>query len=130
MKKLPTIAGGLLGLAFIIFGLNYFLQFMPAGGPMEEGSPGALFFGAIVPTGFLAFVKVFEILGGILVAIPKTRNIGLLILGPIVINILAINAFILGGFAALLQPPVIVISVLAAYLLFAAKDKFLGLLND
>lgn len=97
---------------------------------MEAGSPGALFFGAIAPTGFLAFVKVFEILGGILVAIPKTRNIGLLILGPIVINILAINLFILGGFSALLQPPVIVISVLSAYLLFAAKDKFLGLLND
>ena len=129
MKKLSCLAATLLGLAFITFGLNHFLNFMPAGGPMEEGSAGALFFGAIVPTGFLTFVKVFEILGGILVAIPKTRNIGLLILGPIVINIVAINVFIIGG-GAVFQPPIIVISVLSALLLIAAKDKFLGLLGD
>lgn len=129
MKKLPSSAAILLGLAFITFGLNHFLEFMPAGGPTEPGSAKALFFGAIVPTGFLTFVKIFEIIGGLLVALPKTRNIGLLVLGPIVINILAINIFIIGGGAAL-QPPVIVISLLSAYLLFAAKDKFLGLLND
>ena len=129
MKKLPCLAALLLGLAFITFGLNHFLKFMPAGGPMEEGSAAAMFFSAIVPTGFLTFVKIFEITGGLLVAIPKTRNIGLLILGPIIINILAINILIIGG-GAVFQPPVIVISVLAAYLLFAAKDKFLGLLGD
>lgn len=129
MKKLPSIAAVLLGLAFITFGLNHFLNFMPAGGPTEEGSAKAMFFGAIVPTGFLTFVKIFEITGGLLVAIPKTRNIGLLILGPIIINILAINILIIGG-GAVFQPPVIVISVLSAYLLFAAKDKFLGLLGD
>ena len=129
MKKLPCIAATILGLAFITFGLNYFLNFMPAGGPMEEDSAAAMFFGAIVPTGFLAFVKVFEITGGLLVAIPKTRNIGLLILGPIIINILAINILIIGG-AAVFDPPVIIISVLAAYLLFEAKDKIRCLLGD
>ena len=129
MKKLPSIAALLLGLAFITFGLNYFLKFMPAGGPTEAGSAKALFFSAIVPTGFLAFVKVLEITGGILVALPKTRNIGLLIIGPIVLNILAINVFIIGG-GAVFKPPVIVISVLSGYLLFAAKDKFLGLLGN
>ena len=96
---------------------------------MPEGSPAALFFAAIVPTGFLACVKILEITGGILVAIPKTRNIGLLVLGPIVLNILAIKVFIIGG-GSVLQPPVILISVLSAYLLFAAKDKFLGLLGE
>ena len=129
MRKLPSIAAALLGLAFISFGLNYFLKFMPAGGPMEEGSAGALFFGAIAPTGFLTMVKILEILGGILVALPKTRNIGLLVLGPIVLNIIAINVFIISG-GAVFQPPLIVISVLSAYLVFAARDKFLGLLGD
>jgi putative oxidoreductase len=129
MKKLPSIAAALLGLAFITFGLNYFLKFMPAGGPMEEGSAGTLFFGAIAPTGFLTMVKILEILGGILVALPKTRNIGLLVLGPIVLNIIAINVFIIGG-GAVFQPPVIAISFLSAYLVFAARDKFLGLLGD
>ena len=129
MKKLPSIAAVLLGLAFITFGLNHFLKFMSTGGMSPAGSPAAAFFGAIFTTGFLAFVKILEITGGILVALPKTRNIGLLVLGPIVLNIIAINVFIKGG-TSVFEPPVIVISVLSAYLLFAARDKFLGLLGD
>ncbi|MFC4991894.1 DoxX family protein [Rubritalea tangerina] len=102
---------------------------MSTGGAPPEGSAAAMFFGAIVPTGFLTFVKVLEIVGGILVAIPKTRNIGLLVLGPIVINILAINLYVIGH-GAIFKPPVIGISVLAAYLLYAGREKFLGLLNS
>ena len=29
MKLAPTIAGGLLGLAFVVFGSNFFLNFIP-----------------------------------------------------------------------------------------------------
>ena len=128
MKHAPTIAGALLGLLFIVFGSNFFLKFipMPAGPP--EGSPPALFMAALYPTGYLAFVKVFEILGGVLVAIPKTRNIGLLVLGPIIINILAFHAFLAGG-AGFKDPVVILVTVLAAFLLCSGRRKFLGLLN-
>lgn len=128
MKYLPTIAATLLGLAFIFFGLAFFLDLMPKGDAPPEGSPVAHFFAAIGPTGFLAYAKAFEIIGGILVAIPKTRNFGLLILGPIVINILAINIFIMGG-NAVFQAPVIIVSVLSAYLLLNARKKFAALLN-
>ena len=68
MKYAPTIAGGLLGLLFLIFGLNFFLQFIRIPSP-PEGSPPAMFLGAMYMTGFLAFVKILEIAGGILVAI-------------------------------------------------------------
>lgn len=129
MKHLPNIAGAILGLAFLTFGLNHFFHFINIGGPPPEGSPPALFFGAIIPTGFLTFVKICEICGAILVAIPKTRNLGLLVLGPIVINILAFNIFIAGG-TAVLQPPVIAVSALSAYLLFIGRHKFFGLIND
>ena len=128
MKHIPAIAGALLGLAFLTFGLNHFLKFIPMGGGPPEGSAPYLFFGAIGPTGFLTFVKVLEIAGGILVAVPKTRNLGLLVLGPIVINILAFNILIAGG-GAVFQPPVIAVSVLSAYLLWAGREKFAGLLN-
>ena len=77
----------------------------------------------------MAFVKCLEILGGILVAIPKTRNIGLLVLGPIMVNILAYNIFIAGG-NAIFQPPVIVISALSAYLLWHSREKFTALINN
>lgn len=129
MKHLPNIAGGLLGLAFLTFGLNHFLHFISMGGGPPEGSPPALFFAAIVPTGFLTFVKIFEIIGGLLVAIPKTRNFGLLILGPIILNILAFNVLIAGG-SAVFQPPVIAVSVLSGYLLWHGRQKFCGLLNE
>ena len=127
-EKAPHIAATLLGLAFMVFGLNHFLNFIPMGDPPPEGSPPALFFGAIGPTGYLSFVKIVEIVGGVLVAIPKTRNFGLLALGPVVINILAFNIFLTKG-AGLLQPPVILISVLSAYLLWCGRKQFLGLLN-
>jgi hypothetical protein len=86
------------------------------------------FFGAIVPSGFLAFIKCLEITGAILVAIPKTRNWGLLVLGPIVIGIIAVNVFIKGG-GAVIDPAIIAISVFSAYLLWDARAKFIGLLN-
>ena len=93
-----------------------------------EDSPPAIFFGVLFSTGFLSFVKVLEILGGILVAIPKTRNIGLLILGPIVVNILAFQVFIAGG-AGLFDPPVIVVSLLSAVLLWSERRAFCGLVE-
>jgi putative oxidoreductase len=129
MKHIPNIAGGLLGLAFLVFGLNHFLHFLPDMPAPEKGSPPALFFGAIYPTGYLGFIKIFEILGGIAVAIPKTRNIGLLLLGPVVVNILAFHLFLTNG-GGLLDPVVIAISALSAYLLWVGRKKFCGLLND
>ena len=90
------IIGGLLGLVFVVFGLNFFLNFLP-NPPMEEGSPPAMFMGAMYVSGYLTFVKVLEILGGLLVAIPASRRLGMLILGPIVVNILAINVFLIPG---------------------------------
>jgi len=127
VKHLPNIAGCLLGLAFVIFGLNHFLHFLEVPKP-PEGSPPYLFLGAIGPTGYLSFIKIFEILGGIAVAIPKTRNIGLLLLGPIVINILAFQVFLANG-AGLLDPPVIIVTALSAYLLWVGRHKFCALMN-
>jgi hypothetical protein len=81
--------------------------------------------GAAYTTGFLTFVKVLEILGGILVAIPKTRNLGLLVLGPIIVNILAFNYFIAGG--GLFEPPVVMVTLLAAFLLYVERSAFMKL---
>jgi hypothetical protein len=128
MKHAPTIAAGLLGLIFVVFGLNFFLKFIPMPPGPPEGSPPALFMAALFPTGYLAFVKVLEILGGILVAIPKTRNIGLLVLGPVIVNILAFHIFLLGG-AGLVDPVVILITLLPLYLLWTARKSFATLLR-
>lgn len=127
MKHAPTIAGGLLGLIFIVFGLNFFLKFIPIPSP-PEGSPPAMFMGAMFITGYLSFVKILEVLGGLLVAIPKTRNIGLLILVPVIVNILAFHIFLVKG-AGLADPVIILITILPLFLLWSARKSFAGLMN-
>ena len=131
MKYIPIVVGALLGLLFIVVSADvlFSLGLMPA--PKElppEGSPPAHFMAAFGPTGYLTFVKVFELIGGILVAIPKTRNFGLLILGPIIINIVAFHAFVAGG-ADLFSPMLIGICVAALYLLWVGRKQFAGLLR-
>lgn len=128
MKCTSNIVGGLLGLLFLIFGLNFFLNFLPSPTNPPEGSPPALFFAALYPTGYLVFVKSLEILGGVLVAIPKTRNFGLLVLGPIIINILAFHVFLTKG-AGFADPVVSLIAILPLFLLWTSRKAFAGLLN-
>jgi putative oxidoreductase len=129
MKKYPPIiAGILLGLLFVMSAAVVLFNLVKAP-PPPEGTPAAQFFAAFGPTGYLTFVKVFELIGGILVAIPKTRNLGLLVLGPIILNILAFHLFVAGGFKDLLNPMILIIVALALYLLWVGRKNFTGLLN-
>src|SRR5262245_61969885 len=118
MKKWPPIVAGiLLGLLFVMSAVTVLFNLvkMP---PPPEGSPAGMFFGAFGPTGYLKFVKVFELAGGILVMIPRLRNLGLLVLGPIIVNILAFHLFIGGGFKDLLSPMILIVIALTLYLLW------------
>jgi putative oxidoreductase len=64
MNKLPTIARLGLGLAFLVFGLNGFLQFLPQ--PPMSGAP-ADFLGALFVTGYMfPLIKGTEVLAGAL----------------------------------------------------------------
>ena len=128
MKLAANIAGGLLGLLFVAVGLMILLHLGPEQPPPPEGSPVALFMGALIPSGYMTFVKVLEVLGGILVAIPKTRNYGLLVLGPIIINILAFHVFLTKG-AGLADPMLIGICLITAFLLWSGRKAFAGLMN-
>jgi putative oxidoreductase len=129
MKHAPTIAGALLGLAFFAFGLEHFHSFIPKPKEMPAFSSESLsFMGALGSTGYLDFVKVLEMLGGLLVALPKTRNIGLLVLGPVIVNILCFHAFLQKG-STLVDPMLIVICLLALFLLWSERKAWAGLLN-
>ena len=122
MKYITHITAFLLGLVFIVFGLNFFLKFLPVPTP-PAGSPAAMFMGGMYASGFLAFVKVLEILGGLFVTLPQTRHLGILILGPIIVNIAAFNYFFFGP-KALLQAPVLLVCSLALILLLASHRPF------
>lgn len=127
MKYLPAIAGVLLGLLFAFASLAYFFNLMGDQPPPAKDSAMEHFFIAIGTTGYLTFVKVLELIGAVLVAIPATRRIGLLILGPIVVNIIAAHVFIVGGGMA--NPLFIAVVVLPLYLVWAERRAFLAYLR-
>ena len=93
-----------------------------------EGTPAAHFQAAFFPTGYVIFVKMFEFIGGLLVLIPRLRNIGLLLLGPVIVNIIAFHSMVEDP-AHLANPMLIIIVICALYLLWDSRKKFAGLLN-
>lgn len=127
MKHLPTAAGILLGLLFAASGLVVLFKLVPVP-PLPEGTPAAHFMAAFAPTGYLTFVKALEVLGGVLVAIPRTRKLGLLTLGPIIVNILAYHAFVMQG-EGLLSPLLLILVALSLYLLWVERKAFGGLVR-
>ena len=105
MKKIPCIAALLLGLAFIVFGLNFWLHFLPSKGvPAPES-----FVGQMYGSGYLAVIKALEVLGGVLLILPRTRVLGLFLVGAILFNIACVHQFFFGG---LKDPTVIGLIVL------------------
>ena len=127
MKIASIITGALLGLVFIAGGLMVLLNLAPPPPPFPEGSAAAHFMTAFATTGYLKFVKLFEVLGGLLVAIPKTRRAGLLVLGPIIINILAFHGFVMHG-EGLFSPVLLVIVALTLFLVWVEHAAFCAFL--
>lgn len=124
MKYLPLIASLLLGGLFILSASVVLFGLVPTP-EIPKDTPIWHFMQACGPTGFMTFVKVLELVGGILLILPRSRNLGLLILGPIIVNILAFHQFIAGD--GLLQPMLIAISLLAVYLLWAERKAWAAL---
>ena len=126
MKYLPTIAGAVLGLLFVAFSVPFLIG-MTMEGPTPH--PDVITVMTVyMSTGYMKFIKVFELLGGILVAIPKTRNLGLLVLGPIIINIIAFNIF-MNKWANVFDPMMFVIYLIPLYLLWVERKSWKALIS-
>lgn len=85
MKAAATVARYLLGLGFVVFGLNAFLQFMP---PPELPEPGAQFMGLLFGSGYFNYIAILKIVGGLMLLVGRFVPLGLTLLGPILVNIL------------------------------------------
>jgi putative oxidoreductase len=128
MKKcLPIAASIALGLCFLAASVPVLFNLIKIP-QLPEGTPAWHFMQAFVPTGYLKFVKTFEFIGGIVVMIPRLRNFGLLLLGPVIVNIIAFHVLI-DDPKHLINPLLDIIIVCALYLLWDARKKFAGLLN-
>jgi len=85
MKILTNISRFLLGLIFLVFGLNGFLHFIPM--PPASGVAGQ-FLGAMFVSKYLLVVSGLQVISGALLLINRYMPIALTILGPIIVNIL------------------------------------------
>ena len=121
MKIATIIARVLLGLVFLVFGLNAFFHFVPMPPPKNEA--GA-FMGALFSSGYLYAIKCFEVAGGLLLLIGRKVPLGLTLLGPVIVNILFYDIFL--DHSGL--PMGIVVAALALFLLRAYRSAFAGLL--
>ena len=122
MKFLPLIPVYLLAIIYLVFGSNFFLHFIQM--PPMEGNAGA-FIGLIYSTGFLALVKVLEILFAILLILKPTRALGLLLIAPISLNILLFELFIAH------QPGIgILLVALNSWAIYGAREKYMGIVDS
>lgn len=90
-----TAAGRfLLGLLFVVTGLNGFLNFIPP--PTAPIPAGAVAFGtALAGTGYMfPLIKGTELLVGLLLVSNRFVPLALLLLAPVSVNILAFHAFL------------------------------------
>lgn len=112
------IAQVVLGLMFLVFGLNGFLHFIPT--PPPSGASGD-FAMALFKTGyFFPFLKGVEVICGILLLVNKFATLALLILAPIIINIFLFHAFL----AIEGLPMSIILIALLAYLAWTRKEAY------
>lgn len=86
MKIVVLVCRILLGLVFFVFGLDKFFHFM--GNPQLPAGAAGQFLGALFATKYIWFVGLCEVIGGLLLLLNRYVPLGLVILGPIIVNIL------------------------------------------
>ena len=122
MKNLTIIVRSLLGLTFVVFGLNAFLQFIPL--PPPQGMAGD-FMKALFLSHYFYVVAILQIVGGAICLLGRFVPLGLTLLGPVIVNILLFHIFL----EPTGLPLAVVVSALELFLLWAYRGAFGGLIK-
>ena len=77
-----------------------------------------------MPSGWMHHVGLFQLVGGLLVLIGGTAPLGLVILGPIIVNILIFHVLLAGGHGIL---PGTIAALLEIILIYAYRANFAGI---
>lgn len=123
MKIVAIIARYLLGLIFLVFGLNGFLHFIPM--PPPTGVAGQ-FMGALFVSHYLVPVFLLQAVPAILLLINRFVPLALALLAPIIANIVLFHALM----APEGLPIAAVITVLWLLAAFGVRTAFAGLLQS
>ena len=123
MRKVAAIGRILLGLIFTVFGLDYFLHFMPE---MQVSKGGGAFLEALFITGYMfPAVKLIEIVSGLLLLSGRFAPLAISLLAPITFNIALYHIFLDANGREI----ALVVAALEILLLWAYRANFKGLLQ-
>ncbi len=92
MKIVILIARLLLGLTFVVLGLNGFLNFLSMG-PMPTGLAGQ-FISALILSHYFWVVAALQVAGGALLLVNRYVPLALVLLGPVIVNIICYHVFL------------------------------------
>lgn len=94
MRIVELIARILLGLLFLVFGCNGFLNFLPAPSEPLQGSAGE-FLRALSESHYYLVISGFQVVAGSLLLVNRFVGLALAILAPIIVNILCFHVFMM-----------------------------------
>jgi putative oxidoreductase len=119
MKIANSIARILLGLLFLVFGLNGFLHFIPM--PPPSGLAGE-YMGVLFVSHYLVVVFLVQVIGGALLLANRFVPFALILLGPILVNILLFHSLM----APAGLPLALFAAVLWGILFYGVRRAFAG----
>ena len=120
MKATTVISRFLLGLIFLVFGLNGFLHFIHQ--PPLTGIAGQ-FIGALFVSHYLVPIFLLQIVSAVLLLVNRYLPLALTLLAPIIVNILLIHILMLPSGL----PLALVVTVLWIVVFLSVRSAFAGL---
>ena len=121
MKIATLIARLLLGLIFVVLGLNGFLHFLDMG-PMPSGLAGQ-FIIALAASHYFWVIAGLQVVGGVLLLVNRFVPLALVLLGPVIVNILLYHIFLNRSGAQL----AILVTILWFIVFYGHRQYFSGI---
>ena len=119
-RHLPTAARVVMGLIFLVTGLNGFLMFLPQPStPLPEGA--VAFAGALIKTGYLFRLSMgTQVVVGALLLSNRFVPLALAVIAPIIVNIVLFHVFLWPSGLGL----AVLVLVLEGYLAWTYRKAF------
>ncbi len=123
MKTISAIARYLMGVIFLVFGLNGFLHFIPL--PPPSGVAGQ-FMGALFVSHYLTLIFGLQVIAAVLLLANRYVPLALAVLASVIVNILCFHALM----APSGLPLAIVVAVLWVLTFVDVRSAFAGLFQS
>jgi putative oxidoreductase len=123
MRTASAIARYLVGVVFLVFGLNGFLNFIPM--PPPAGIAGQ-FMGALHASHYLWVIFAFQVIAGVLLLANRYVPLAVAMLAPVIVNILTFHTLM----APSGLPLAVFVALLWVVIFIDVRPAFAGLFQS